>query len=299
MKNLHLISTDKGQRITKTNKGTFLFCSVVAKDFIETRKDYLGFHLYITNDEQIKVGDWFYVKTTNIYGGNIVAKCLDFGSYCWSEHILTDTTDEKGYHPSHCVKIILTTDQDLIKDGVQAIDEEFLEWFVKNPSCKSVETMIEYKDGYGNWYKYDKEFWDKHSNKPKFGTRYKIIMPQGTLEEVAERLTENAYQNDIWEEGSLKRMGYYKGIIEGAKWQQEQGLSYSEGYNDAMMDCQKNMYSEEEVIKIVETSRITGLTAEYLIERFKNLKTNSPHMPIIASNPNKTNQPTTNEENNI
>lgn len=34
-------------------------------------------------------------------------------------------------------KIILTTDQDL--DGVQAIDDEFLEWFVKNSSCKEVE----------------------------------------------------------------------------------------------------------------------------------------------------------------
>ena len=36
-------------------------------------------------------------------------------------------------------KIILTTDKDLIKDGVQAIDDKFLEWFVKNPSCESVE----------------------------------------------------------------------------------------------------------------------------------------------------------------
>ena len=36
-------------------------------------------------------------------------------------------------------KIILTTNQDLIKDGVQAIDDEFLEWFVKNPSCEEVK----------------------------------------------------------------------------------------------------------------------------------------------------------------
>ena len=36
-------------------------------------------------------------------------------------------------------KIILTTDQDLIKDGVQAIDNEFLEFIVKNPSCEEVE----------------------------------------------------------------------------------------------------------------------------------------------------------------
>jgi hypothetical protein len=36
-------------------------------------------------------------------------------------------------------KIILTTDPKLIADGVQAIDEEFLEWFVKNSSCEYVE----------------------------------------------------------------------------------------------------------------------------------------------------------------
>ena len=118
-------------------------------------------NIYITSDEEIKEGDWFYVKTANIYGGNIIAKCLGFGENCWSEHILTNTTDEKGYHPSHCVKIILTTDQDLIKDGVQAIDDEFLEWFVKNPSCEEVEVSydkdtfpygVETAKGYG-WYK--------------------------------------------------------------------------------------------------------------------------------------------------
>jgi hypothetical protein len=39
-----------------------------------------------------------------------------------------------------CKKIILTTDGDLIKDGIQVIDDdEFLEWFVKNPSCERVE----------------------------------------------------------------------------------------------------------------------------------------------------------------
>ena len=44
-----------------------------------------------------------------------------------------------GFKGKVCQKIILTTDQDLIKDGVQAIDDEFLEWFVKNPSCEEVE----------------------------------------------------------------------------------------------------------------------------------------------------------------
>jgi hypothetical protein len=43
---------------------------------------------------------------------------------------------------SYYKKIILTTDQDLIKDGVQAIDDEFLEWFVSNPSCEYIPTPI-------------------------------------------------------------------------------------------------------------------------------------------------------------
>jgi hypothetical protein len=50
----------------------------------------------------------------------------------------------------------LATDQDLNKDGVQAIDDEFLEWFVKNPSCENIET----------------EFFAKFSN-----NLYKIIIP--------------------------------------------------------------------------------------------------------------------------
>jgi hypothetical protein len=35
-------------------------------------------------------------------------------------------------------KIILTTDPNLIAEGVQAIDDEFLLWFVKNSSCEFV-----------------------------------------------------------------------------------------------------------------------------------------------------------------
>ena len=36
-------------------------------------------------------------------------------------------------------EILLSTDDSLIKDGVKAIDDEFLEWFVKNPSCEKVD----------------------------------------------------------------------------------------------------------------------------------------------------------------
>jgi hypothetical protein len=76
---------------------------------------------------------------------------------------------------------------------------------------------------------------------------YKIIIPQEepkqeTLEEAAEKYVEEDNNNR-----------YYNDFIAGAEWQQER------------------MYSEEEVIAIVEKSRETGLTAEYLLltEQFK------------------------------
>ena len=66
-------------------------------------------------------------------------------------------------YPTKLSKIILTTDIDLIKDGIQSIDDEFLEWFVKNPSCEKVEVeTTRERNGY-------------HSKHKK---RYKIIIPQ-------------------------------------------------------------------------------------------------------------------------
>jgi ssDNA-binding Zn-finger/Zn-ribbon topoisomerase 1 len=41
-------------------------------------------------------------------------------------------------------KIILTTDQGLIKNGVQSIENDFLEWFVQNPSCEWVDVKRNY-----------------------------------------------------------------------------------------------------------------------------------------------------------
>jgi hypothetical protein len=83
-------------------------------------------NIYITNDEEIKEGDWMYYKH---FGEDIVCK------YDTMNGQNTNVNEHKPFYQ----KIILTTDQDLIKDGVQAIDDEFLQWFVKNPSCESVE----------------------------------------------------------------------------------------------------------------------------------------------------------------
>jgi hypothetical protein len=151
MRNIHLLPTDKGQRITKTNKVTFLFCSVVAKDFIEIRRDYSGFHLYITSDEEIKQGDWTF-DWVNLYK--------------WTK----DDVEDCLYNPGAknykgCKKIILTTDGDLIADGIQSIDDEFLEWFVNNPEVVGVEVEKEYNCPVMNK-TYDKPY-----------INYKIIIP--------------------------------------------------------------------------------------------------------------------------
>jgi hypothetical protein len=48
------------------------------------------------------------------------------------------------------IKNHLTTDQNLIK-RVQAINDEFLEWFVKNPSCEEVEVLHQDVYSMGKW----------------------------------------------------------------------------------------------------------------------------------------------------
>jgi hypothetical protein len=110
MKNLQVIPTDNPSRL-KQNKITKKY-SLVTKGIDLT--SYIPVNLCISNDEKPKVTDWVITPTNDIMQ--------------WT----------KVFQPIG-KKIILMTDQKLIKDGVQAIDDEFLEWFVKNPSCEEVE----------------------------------------------------------------------------------------------------------------------------------------------------------------
>lgn len=114
MKNIHILPTDKPSRLFKHNNAFF-----IEKEFYESTPRVISQNIYITSDKEIKEGDWI----TN--GLTIMRANLDG----------QPTMDD--YHPWN--KIILTTDQDLIKDGVQAIDDEFLEWFIKNPSCEEIK----------------------------------------------------------------------------------------------------------------------------------------------------------------
>jgi hypothetical protein len=111
MKNIHILPTDKPSRLTKNNLGKLIKLRGLQHQEVNENQ-----YIYITSDEEIKDGE---------YGLSRLGEIIKFHS---------------GYDYRYYAKIILTTDQDLIKDGVQAIDNEFLEWFVKNPSCEMVET---------------------------------------------------------------------------------------------------------------------------------------------------------------
>jgi hypothetical protein len=165
MKDIHVLPTDKPTGIFKS--GDNLLFSITDK--VRTTNE--GFYIYITSDEEIKEGDWYYNYKTNTIQRR------------------TEGTNNESYIGFK--KIILTTDQDLIKDGVQAIDDEFLEWFVKNPSCESVDVESNYRVKSGTI---------QEHNEGKAGYEYyeyKIIIPkeepkQETLEE-AEQKTPDEY----------------------------------------------------------------------------------------------------------
>jgi len=179
-------------------------------------------------------------------------------------------------------KIILTTDQDLIDNGVQDIDTEFLEWFVKNPSCEEVTVY----DGL-----FENRIWKKYIIIPKEEQKQHLIDMMRGDEELGiyeEPKQENCctpigqikrYLNCVGCDRTpkqetldefIKRQGYPEGPTQeiwedgvrlGAKWQQER------------------MYSEEDMIAFMQfiisqeslgnTSSVSVTTAKYYLEQFK------------------------------
>jgi hypothetical protein len=127
MKNIHIIPTEKPSRLY-LEFGDGDLC--LANGLLPQTKRSNNQHLYITSDEEIKKGDW----------------CINLNSsYEHKELCRIDNQIELERYAqkigNDCKKIILTTDQDLIKDGVQEIDDTFLEWFAKKPNRESVETQ--------------------------------------------------------------------------------------------------------------------------------------------------------------
>jgi len=172
MKNIFLVPTDKPSRLHTWINGKGLRATLYNLPQLEEPNT--GKNIYITDDSEIKEGD-LYLNTLK----NTIDKCEDIIS-------------QKNVNLSSWLKkIILTTDPKLIEAGVQPIDDDFLEWFVKNSSCEKVEVIKEYKDGYGNWYKFQDDFKFKD-----LAIRHKIISPQEEPKQRLEKYSERFDNKD-------------------------------------------------------------------------------------------------------
>jgi hypothetical protein len=233
MKNIHILPTDRPSRLRYNLSNTLVFTKEHYRDYGKK----VNQNIYITSDEKPKKGEY------SLYQ-NKIHKCI--------EDIIGDEFK----------KIILTTDQDLIKDGVQAIDDEFLKWFVKNPSCEEVELDIEteldayYRNGIG-------------------GARpIKIIIPQEEPIDWSDlensgldkpfKLIEETKQETL-EEAAYREIGIIKGVynphhkeqeakgfVRGAKWQAER------------------MYSEEELHRIIGSynAHLTAFSVNFTYDKW-------------------------------
>jgi hypothetical protein len=227
MKNMYLIPTDKPSRLIHNDANQLCYQS--NKSFKNDRKWMYRkkFNIYITSDEEIKEGDYGVI----------------------GEVIMTYSQMYKMWNATQGKKIILTTDQDLIKDGVQAIDDEFLEWFVKNPSCEEVDLDT---FSLGNKILFNVVFPKEEPKQIKCYCGHTITCDCGPLEEPKQETLEEAAEMyaDKQSDASMRKdpLEYSKSgeelwdeaktdFIAGAKWQQER------------------MYSEEEVRQLLSIQR--------------------------------------------
>jgi hypothetical protein len=255
MKNIHLIPTDKPSRLYKSKITQNIFiCNIISQYGDATYNQ----HIYITSDEEIKEGDWV-VKISSLYKGGDIAQ-----KYSFIDTQFEDITFKK---------IILTTDQELIADGVQAIDDEFLEWFVKNPTCEFVEVnekliIIQ-----------DKPLVQHQGNKPivvPHRINYKIIIPSepksidcgnkncqgGVINGLNPRLCKKCNpQKKPKQETELS--AYYRNGIGGAKQETLEeavnNFKKTDVYiNEIKQKQDKKLYSEEEVEVIAKDAYAMG-----------------------------------------
>ena len=201
MKNIHILPTDKPSEFYSIDGKHKLANSTMAMDWYISSVGYKPHNICITSDEKIKKLDW-YIADNKLYRASV------------------DHMPELYTYP--CKKIILTTDQDLIKDGVQAIDDEFLEWFVKNPSCEEVEVIYELNINGKNGL-----------DRARFV--YKIIIPK---EEQDKKLYSDEKE-------------FYKYMAKQDSWKSV-GLIIQEFIQLKLKEQDKKLYSEEEVLKYVD-----------------------------------------------
>mgnify|MGYP003660470335 CR=1 FL=1 len=154
MKNVFLLPTDKPSRLLFDKEEDRLLPLHYEPVFMEHQDLVENQHIYITSNEEIKKDEFYLGDDNHIYN-------------------LCTTVNSNGK------KIILTTNEELIEEGIQAIDDEFLEWFINNPSCEEIG-VNDWLDDNGNIAFGNKE-------------RYKIVIPkeepkQEKIEEVLKKI---------------------------------------------------------------------------------------------------------------
>jgi hypothetical protein len=286
MKNLYILPTNKPSRLVKiyndVNRETFtLKLDVEVNDSF---KEYVN--IYITSDEEITG----FENDVWVYNNGRV--------WFWQNTMALRSNNKPK-------KIILTTDQDLIKDGVQEIDDEFLEWFVENPNCEEVE-VEKYFHEVGDTYDYEiiipkedteiskeepincpkcrtSNFKNCHSihcpmrkKEPKQTVQeyeqqglekysHELESKQEALEEAAKKWVFEINGNK-WSNNDNTAGDNYGSFITGAKWQQKQDENlYSEE------DLREAFRQGEQNISYSETYGLdSNLTEQQWFEQFKN-----------------------------
>jgi hypothetical protein len=240
MKNLYLLPTDKPSRLWLDKNNNKLHLDIESYGVNNQ-------NIYITSDEDIKEGDWYLEEKSKFNPKKLI-------SDKWGDGNHFKIFNQKGYK-----KIILTTDPDLIKDGVQQISDEFLQWFINNPSCEYVEINEKTPDEIEielNIHGHDigltnTEFdeWLKNG-----GQLYKIIIPpeepkqecKGSFKDCFKPLDECTCDNQESLEEAMSKNGYHEsdydkiwreGAQFGTKWQSQRS------------------YSEEEVLELLNDCR--------------------------------------------
>ena len=229
MKNVHVIPTDKPSRLHLGNSGLVLCDLYYSSNTINSQ------HIYITNSEEIKEDVKWIIHNGKIH--EVIENKELYISVKELNHI--------DIRKDLCKKIILTTDQDLIKDGVQAIDDTFLEWFIKNPSCERVEVgygfiRLTETDNKGYWISTPDTEFNMQIEEPNYNMKQEILSEMERLENEEPKqeptLEEAA---DLWsiDLNNVHPADSYiakTGFIAGAKWQQEKMYSEEDMVNFAL-----------------------------------------------------------------
>lgn len=226
MKNIFLVPTKSKSNLYEGNLGQPLTETYASANL---RKP-IG--LYITSGKKAKKGD--YAVATQGLWRNIVTKITG--------NPVMDVWEE----------IILTNDEKLIKDGIQSVPNDFLNWFVENSSCEFVEVekkMIQHTRGkmiYSLGYEYKIilpklplkctcerpndntcDYCDMQESKQILEDARERAKQQKTITDIAEILVKE--HPDFKSEGfSEYQNGKFNGIIEGIEYQQKKSYSESE-----------------------------------------------------------------------